>query len=264
MLSVDSQLTPILSSPCAAFINGDSAGKRAVGAFFGVVLPAIFLAMATYLIIVHVSLLVPGRTSTAVYIVSDNPAATVAAHEDGGEVATKPPPQRWYIRYILGPIFGYRPADAGTWVDNRPGGSFVGRYGALFESVKGPRMQRVRGTFRRTPTGLDRGRLEHAGAGSRARRAREVAQLLGVVVTLLKAVLFADVLAGMASGVAPLVPVVLLISLGTLFWIYLRLLVPWTGVVDLTVEAVISVLELGTFAGGIVVAVTPPSNTAVT
>jgi hypothetical protein len=282
-----------------------------VGAFFAIVLPMVLLGLATWLIVVHVSLV--GK-STVVYIMDADAEKEAAAHEaaavaaaaanpgtdseealagaaagsgappdpeaqsersaegassseDGGRSApvlpagaasaTPTPRHPWHVRYILRPVFGWNPAEAGTWVDTRPGSTFVARYGLLFQDMKGPKMRQV------ADAAAGRARLEPAAASARA-RAREIAQLLGGVVATLRAVLFADVLAGMSGGVDPLVPVVLLLALSVLYVLYMRLLAPPVTVLDLVVEVVVMLFEMVSFAAGIVVAVTPPSDTLAT
>jgi hypothetical protein len=64
----------------------------------------------------------------------------------------------------------------------------------------------------------------------------------------------------MAGGVNPLVPVVLLLALSVLYVVYMRLLAPPLTVVDLVTEMVVMLFEMASFAAGIVVAVTPPSD----
>jgi hypothetical protein len=312
-------LRPPRPPPSAGFLSqGPTPTERAVGAFFAIVLPLVLMGLATWLIVMHISLV--GKANVVYILDADaakeaaaqeadaaaaaaaaaaEPAADPAADpapgtdealvgaagatsasldpemqsegsaegastsEDGGRAApllpaaaaaaAPKPRQPWYVRYILRPVFGWNPAEAGTWVDTRPGSPFVSRYGLLFQDMKGPKMRQV------PEPGAERARLEPA-AASRRLRAREIAQLLGGVVATLRAVLFADVLAGMAGGVNPLVPVVLLLALSVLYVVYMRLLAPPLTVVDLVTEMVVMLFEMASFAAGIVVAVTPPSD----
>jgi hypothetical protein len=306
-LLVYARAPPPPAPSAAGFLGqGHTPSERAVGAFFAIVLPLVLMGLATWLIVVHVSLV--GNKGTVVYILDADAAKEVAAQEaaaaaaaaaapaepiadaeealsdpemqsgrggegaaasqDGGRAApplpaaaaaaaAPKPRQPWYVRYILRPVFGWNPAEAGTWVDTRPGSTFVARYGLLFQDMKGPKMRQV------PEPGAERPRLEPAAASARA-RARDIAQLLGGVVATLRAVLFADVLAGMSGGVNPLVPVTLVMALSVLYVLFFRLLAPPTTVVDLVTEIVVILFEMTAFSAGIVVAVTPPSDVATT
>lgn len=136
--------------------------------------------------------------------------------------------------------------------------SFVARWGVLFETTKGPKskMEEIKfddnGKLIRNPAVLL--------AATRRERARDVLQLLGLSISLFKMVLFADLLAGLSKGVSPIVQVTLLLCLTTLYWVYMRVFAPPNELSDLLVEVASTACDAGTFACGIIVAVTPPSN----
>lgn len=97
-------------------------------------------------------------------------------------------------------------------------------------------------------------------AQTRREEAREILQLLGNAISLCKMVLFADLLAGLSEGVSPVAQVTLLLALTGIYWIYMRVFAPPNELSDLLVEVASTACDAGTFACGILVAVTPPSN----
>jgi hypothetical protein len=152
-------------------------------------------------------------------------------------------------RFLFIPVFGWRPAEAGEWVDADPASRFTARYGPLFAEVKGPRAELAEdsGAAAAAEGGRGAGRpaLRPAPPASRAARARETAQLLGVAVNELKVILFANVLAGASAGADPAAPLALLLAVTAASWAYLRFAAPPATRVDLAVEVLETVCDAG-------------------
>jgi hypothetical protein len=129
----------------------------------------------------------------------------------------------------------------------------------LFETTKGPHVRYELGTFDNDSGQLDRGGPIYL-AQTRKQKAREVLQLLGITIMLFKLVLFADLLAGMSTGVSPVLQVVLLLTLTAVYWVYMRVFAPPNELSDLAVEIAATLCDAGTFACGLIVAVTPSGS----
>lgn len=136
---------------------------------------------------------------------------------------------------------------------------FLARWGVLFETTKGPRVRYEPGTYDYVSGKLDRGKPVYI-SKTRFEKAREVLQLLGITITLFKLVLFADVLAGMSTGVSPVLQVALLLVLTVIYWVYMRAFAPPNELADLAVEIAATACDAGTFICGLVVALTPPGS----
>ncbi|PSC71772.1 T9SS C-terminal target domain-containing [Micractinium conductrix] len=172
--------------------------------------------------------------------------------------------RRWCMRYFVTPVFGYVPGMQGEWVS--PDGyepCYVGRYGVLFETSRGPDATYSPGTFEWDPaTGrYDRGSLVTA-THTHAQQAHETAKTLGVSVQMLKLVLFAQLAAtlGEREGSSALLQVIPLLSLTLLYWLYVRLFVPMNVVEDIIAEGISCAADVATFVCCILVAVLPPTS----
>ncbi|KAL4433769.1 hypothetical protein ABPG75_000210 [Micractinium tetrahymenae] len=173
-------------------------------------------------------------------------AAAAAAEQQQRQLRQPPPPRkrgrfwlgRWLARYILTPVFG-----------------FVARYGVLFETARGPEMEWRPGTFEFDPvTGrFDRGEMLPL-ATTRAARAREAAQTLGVTLQLAKMVAFAQLAAvfSVSHGHGGLWQLTTLLVLILLYWAYVRLLAPLAAP-SLAAEIISCACDLATFVCGIIV-----------
>lgn len=160
-------------------------------------------------------------------------------------------PTAWYYRFFLTPVFGYQPREAGSWQSSASQhDKYIARWGVLFEAAKGPKVQYQRDSanVNAHPTAL---------AHTRKDRAREVLQLLGVSIAMLKLVLFADLLSGMHSGVPPVVQAVLLLVLSVLYCAYMRAFAPPTDLCELIVELSTTVCDIATFLVAVVVSALP-------
>jgi len=165
----------------------------------------------------------------------------------------------WLQKYFLGPVLGYHPQEAGRWVPAVPKDPFLPRYGVFFDCSKG-----VHHKYEPAGEGSSadlRGQFIPV-SNSRLARARQVAQLLGLAVSSLKMVLFADVLAGMASGAAPVLPVALLFAVTALYLLYVRFVCPPAEVSDLLIDTVSTLCDIGTLVCAIMACTTNPTNFA--
>jgi hypothetical protein len=178
-------------------------------------------------------------------------AGAAAAAGAGAAAAPAARPARgaralaFFDRFLFTPVFGWRPAEAGEWVDADPASRFTARYGALFAEVKGPRAELAEDGGGAEGGAAGRPTLRAAPPASRRARARETAQLLGVAVNELKVVLFANVLAGASAGADPAAPLALLLAVTAASWVYLRFAAPPATRVDLAVEVLETVCDAG-------------------
>jgi hypothetical protein len=296
-LLVLSVLLPLTVAAAAPFYKGTSSGQVAAAVVFGALVPAAYLACVFYLVVKHLALAAPGERE-ALFLL-DAPAAAGAGggagSDDGSKrsgaslsesliggkrsdaagapapagagaaaaSAARPPRGARALalldRFLFTPVFGWHPAEAGAWVDTDPGSRFTARWGVLFAEVKGPRAELVEdggaeGGAAGRPT------LRAAPAASRRARAREVAQVLGVAVEELKVVLFANLLAGTASGADPAAPLAILLSVTALAWLYLRVFSPPATRADLAVAVLETLCDAGSLAAGVALAVTAPTD----
>lgn len=123
---------------------------------------------------------------------------------------------------------------------------FLARWGVVFESVKFI-VQKPQ-QLKASPAGTSQVVLE---------RNRHVIQLFGTLIMLMKIVLYAELLAGMAKGDMPLLQVVLVLSVTLLYWAYLRLFAPLIMLSELVIETVAAICDAVTLIFALVVVLLP-------
>lgn len=124
----------------------------------------------------------------------------------------------------------------------------MARYGVVFETARGPKVQWRPGTFEfDAATGrFDRGGMVPT-ASTRAARIRDTCKTLGVALQLMKMVLFAQLASVLATagnpgtssssgGATTLWQVIPLMTVTLLYWTYMRLFAPMASLADLAAE----------------------------
>lgn len=292
------QLNAYISLSRAGFLTSGNPGAVAAGVIFGVILPAIYFGAVVWLVVWHI-LLSRGTYPPPVYVLyseekeaegheaerlksddvtavdpssskiddgSHSPNESVDHEKKGaashglGHMGHKM--FHWFEKYFLVPVVGFKPEEEGHWVPAVPGDPFLAKYGLYIQTAKGPHHRYVHGSFQHRDDGaLDRGRFIALGK-SRRDKAKHVLQVLGLVVIGLKCVLFTNIMAGMSNGVAPLVPVILLLCLLVFYVAYVRIVSPFAELKDALAEALGILCDTGTFICGIIAISIPVTSTS--
>lgn len=237
-----------LLCPAEALLWG-TPGQQVAGLVFAVLIPVIFIACVAALVLYKLYWAPPFER--AALFVLDNRRPLDA-------------PPHWFVRYFLRPAFGYDPRLTGYWVPGpgqaAQGGAFLARFGGVFDAGRGPPVHVTPGSYEYDPLlgRMDRVRIANVPYPSRWHAAAVVVAVLAVAIATLKAVLFVDLMAGLAGqtpGRTALWSAIFLLGLTLLYWAYLRSFVPICSPLDLVAEVVMTANDVGTFSSGVALAV---------
>lgn len=221
---------------------------------FVILIPIVFIASVAALVLYKIYW-APPFDRAALFVLDHRRPADARPH--------------WFVRCFLKPVFGYEPSLAGHWVPGQgqaaQGGAFLARFGPVFDAGRGPPVHVTPGSYEYDPLlgCMDRVRIAPAPYPSRWHAAAVVVAVLAVAIATLKAVLFVDLMAGLAGqtpGRAALWSAVFLLGLTLAYWAYLRAFVPIGSPLDLVAEVVMTVCDVGTFSSGIALAVADPAD----
>lgn len=97
-------------------------------------------------------------------------------------------------------------------------------------------------------------------ASSRRQHTKQALQLLGTIIMMFKLMLFADLLAGMGRGDVPVLQSVLLLIVTIAYWVYVRMVAPFTALVEVLVEIVAAACDTMTFLLAFIASLTPAGS----